>query len=74
MRLPSGDYLIVVAHDDSDQVMHDYSKRWKLEVFFQSLKSRGFNFEDVNVKDRESLWKLVAVITIAFCWAYHVGA
>ncbi|PON10309.1 hypothetical protein C2W62_50765, partial [Candidatus Entotheonella serta] len=41
MRLPSGDYLIVVAHDDSDQVMHDYSKRWKLEVFFQSLKSRG---------------------------------
>ncbi|PON12053.1 hypothetical protein C2W62_38765, partial [Candidatus Entotheonella serta] len=41
---------------------------------FQSLKSRGFNFEDVNVKDRESLWKLVAVITIAFCWAYHVGA
>ncbi|PON09838.1 hypothetical protein C2W62_53295, partial [Candidatus Entotheonella serta] len=37
MRLPSGDYLIVVAHDDSDQVMHDYSKRWKLEVFFQSL-------------------------------------
>ena len=74
MRLPSGDYLIVVAHDDSDQVMHDYSKRWKLEVFLQSLKSRGFNFEDVNLKDRESLWKLLAVITIAFCWAYHVGA
>lgn len=74
MRLTSGDYLIVVAHDDSCQVMSDYAKRWKLEVFFQSLKSRGFNFEDVNLKDRESLWRLLAVITIAFCWAYHVGA
>jgi hypothetical protein len=32
MRLPSGDYLIVVAHDDSVQVMSDYAKRWKIGV------------------------------------------
>ena len=74
MRLPSGDYLIIVSHDESDQVMTDYAKRWKIEVLFQSLKSRGFNFEDANLKDEEGLKRLFAVIVIAFCWAYHVGA
>jgi hypothetical protein len=74
MRLPSGDYLIVVAPDVSSQVMTDYAKRWKIEVLFESLKSRGFNLEDVNLKDKESLKKLLTVLTIAFCWAYHVGA
>nr|ADA82580.1 transposase [uncultured bacterium psy1]ADA82594.1 transposase [uncultured bacterium psy1] len=74
MRLASGDYLIVVTHDDSAHTMSDYAKRWKIEVLFESLKSRGFNFEDVNLKDQESLKRLLAVITIAFCWAYHVGA
>lgn len=74
MRLPSGDYLIVVSNDDSDQVMSDYSKRWKIEVLFHSLKSRGFNFEEVNLKDEERLNRLFSVLAIAFCWAYHVGA
>jgi len=32
MRLPSGDYLIVVSHDDSVQVINDYAKRWKIGV------------------------------------------
>lgn len=74
MRLPSGDYLIVVAHDHSAQVLKDYAKRWKIEVLFESLKSRGFNLEEVNLKDQEALKQLLAVLTIAFCWAYHVGA
>ena len=74
MRLLSGDSLIVVACDDSAQVMNDYAKRWKIEVLFESLKSRGFNFEDVNLKDKESLKRLLAILTIAFCWAYHIGA
>jgi len=74
MRLLSGDSLIVVACDDSAQVMNDYAKRWKIEVLFESLKSRGFNFEDVNLKDKESLKRLLGVLTIAFCWAYHIGA
>jgi hypothetical protein len=74
MRLPSGDYLIVVAYDESSQVMRDYAKRWKIEVLFESLKSRGFNFEDVNLKNQEGLKCLLAVLTLAFCWAYYVGA
>ena len=74
MHLPAGDYLIIIAHDESVQVMRDYAKRWKIEVLFESLKSRGFNFEEVNLKDQESLKRLLAVISLAFCWASHVGA
>jgi hypothetical protein len=74
MRLPSGDYLIVVSDDQSDQVMEEYKRRWKIEVLFEALKSRGFNFEDTHLKEEDRLQTLFAVLAIAFCWAYHVGA
>jgi hypothetical protein len=45
-----------------------------MEVLFEALKSRGFNFEDTHLKDEKRLQTLFAVLSIAFCWAYHVGA
>jgi hypothetical protein len=74
MRLPSGDYLIIVSDDPCAQVMDDYRKRWEIEVLFESLKSRGFNFEDTHLQDANTLHTLFAVLAIALCWAYHVGA
>ena len=74
MRLPSGDYVIIVSTDDSSDAMSLYKKRWKIEVLFQALKSRGFNFEETHLKDETRLKTLFAVLAIAFCWAYHVGA
>jgi hypothetical protein len=40
MRLESGDYLIIVSHDESDQAMEDYAKRWKIEIFQPHYDSR----------------------------------
>ena len=74
MRLPSGDYLIVVSNVKCDDVLELYKKRWKIEVLFQSLKSRGFNLEATHLTDEKRLKTLFSVLTIAFCWAYHVGA
>lgn len=74
MRLPDGEYVIVVSASQSDEVMEQYKKRWKIEVLFEALKSRGFNFEDTHLKDEKRLNTLFAVLAIAFCWAYHVGA
>ena len=54
--------------------MEQYKKRWKIEVLFEALKSRGFNFEDTHLKDEKRLDTLFAILAIAFCWAYHVGA
>ena len=47
---------------------------WQMEVLFQALKSRGFNLEATHLKDEERLKTLFSVLTIAFCWSYHVGA
>lgn len=74
MRLPSGEYLIIASHNNTEHVMEKYQKRWKIEVLFQALKSRGFNFEDTHLKDEKRLKTLFSVLTLAFCWAYHVGA
>ncbi len=74
MRLPDGEYVIVVSDDQSDTVMEEYKRRWKIEVLFESLKSRGFNFEATHLKDERRLNTLFAVLAIAFCWASHVGA
>jgi hypothetical protein len=74
MRMPEGEYVIVVSDSQSDDVMEQYKKRWKIEVLFEALKSRGFNFEDTHLKDEKRLDTLFAILAIAFCWAYHVGA
>jgi len=74
MRLPDGEYVIVVSDSQSEEVMAQYKKRWKIEVLFEALKSRGFNFEDTHLKDEKRLNTLFTVLAIAFCWAYHVGA
>ncbi len=73
-RLPSGEYLIIVSNYLSDAIMDDYKKRWKIEVLFHALKSRGFRFEETHLTDGERLNTLFSVVTIAFCWACHIGA
>lgn len=37
------------------------------------MKTSGFNLEDTHLTDIERIEKLVALVTIAFCWAYLVG-
>lgn len=37
------------------------------------MKTCGFNLEDTHLTDIERIEKLVAIVTIAFCWAYLVG-
>jgi len=73
-RLPSGAHLISVSDAPCDHVLDEYKKRWEIDVLFEALKSRGFNFEETHLKDEKRLQTLFAVLAIAFCWAYHVGA
>lgn len=70
-RLANGDFLIVV----SDQVfgLDDYAKRWGIETLFAAFKSRGFRLEDTHVTCPERLSKLLALLAIAYCWAFAAG-
>jgi hypothetical protein len=40
---------------------------------FGALKSRGFHLEDARLQDPERLSRLLALLAIAFTWAFVVG-
>jgi len=50
-----------------------YKERLSVETAFRAMKTSGFNLEDTHLTDIERIEKLVALVTIAFCWAYPAG-
>jgi len=73
MRTAEGEYVIVASSTETDRILRDYALRWKIESLFGCLKSRGFCLEATHVTERERLEKLLALMTLAFCWAYMAG-
>lgn len=71
-RLPNGDFLIVMSNRES-AILERYGKRWGIETLFGCLKKRGFNLEATHVTATLRLSRLLAVLTLAFCWAYVSG-
>ena len=69
----SGEFMIIVSNLSTDKAIENYLMRWQIETFFQCLKSRGFNFEDTHMTDPDKISKLIAILAIAFCWAYKAG-
>jgi len=73
MRLPRGEYVIVVAEREVSTALADYAKRWEVETLFGCLKTRGFCLEATHVTEPERLKKLLALVALAFCWAHVTG-
>jgi len=73
MRTPEGEYVIVASSTETDEILSEYAQRWKIETLFGCLKSRGFCLEETHVTRPERLEKLLALMTLAFCWAYIAG-
>lgn len=73
MRLGKGEYLIVVSYDSPQCSLIRYRERWQVETLFKALKSKGFNMEDTHLNQTDRIDKLVAVVSIAFTWAYKAG-
>ena len=72
-RLKNGEYLILVSPEFCEKPHEQYRKRWGIETLFGALKSRGFNLEDTHLKDPERLSRLLALLALAFTWAFVVG-
>jgi hypothetical protein len=70
---PQGELLLVVTGEQPRRALGLYAKRWQIETLFGALKSRGFNFEETHLTDPGRIEKLVALLTVAFTWAYLVG-
>ncbi len=73
LRLDNGELLIVVAPDPSQTAISDYGKRWAIETLFGMFKTRGFCLESTHFIDPERLSKLVALMSLALCWAIKMG-
>jgi hypothetical protein len=73
MRLDDGELLIIVTPDRTQTAIRDYAERWSIETLFGMFKSRGFNLEDTHITDMERLSKIIALLTLALCWALRTG-
>ena len=67
------EYLIVITNTFASWAIKCYEKRWSIEVFFQSLKERGFNLERTHLTDGDRLRKLFALVSIAFAICLKIG-
>ncbi len=67
-----GDVILVSNHTFSD-ALAVYSERWSIETLFQSLKSRGFKLEVTRLEDEARVERLLALLALAFVFAYRVG-
>ena len=72
-RSERDELMIIATNADYKAAVSIYLRRWEIENLFQSLKSRGFCLEDTHLTHPERISKLMAVLSIAFCWAHKVG-
>ena len=71
-RLPN-DYLIVLTNTFAHQALNTYRQRWTIEIFFQSIKKRGFHIESTHLQDLNRLHKLITLVALAFTCCLMVG-
>lgn len=67
--------LVLVASNDSNckQLLHFYSKRWGIECLFGNLKSKGFNFEETRITDKNRIGNLTKLLVLAFACTLLIG-
>lgn len=73
MKMKNGEYLIIVSYNKQQQALLNYKERWQIETMFKAFKTKGFNLEDTHLSNIDRIDKLVAVVSIAFTWAYKAG-
>ena len=72
-RLPDGDYLILVSLKNPEEAQTEYKQRWSIEKLFNKFKTRGFNLESTHMTNLDKLEKLIAMVSIAYIWAFLTG-
>lgn len=72
-RSERGELMIVATNQSPKNAIAIYLRRWEIECLFQTLKGRGFHFEETHLTDLKRLEKLIALLAIAFCWAHSIG-
>lgn len=72
-RSERGELMIVATNRSPKNAIAIYLRRWEIESLFQSLKGRGFRFEETHMTHPDRIAKLVALLAAGFAWAHKVG-
>jgi hypothetical protein len=73
LRLEDGELLIIISDSSPSTAIADYARRWGIETLFGMFKTRGFCLESTHFTDSERLSKLLALMSLALCWAVKTG-
>jgi len=65
--------LIIATNHKVEVAIETYAKRWSIETLFGCLKTKGFNFEDTHLKDRDRISNIIVLLAIGFCWCHKIG-
>jgi len=68
------EYVILISLNLDYQALENYKVRWEIETMFKAFKTHGFNIEDTNLQEIDRVKKLIALVSLAFCWCYLIGA
>jgi len=66
-------YLLILTNANVKNAINIYRSRWSIEVFFQSIKKRGFNLENTNLTELPKLKKLFSIVSLAFAACLKTG-
>ncbi|MEM6699880.1 MAG: IS4 family transposase [Bacteroidota bacterium] len=67
------DMVAILTNTTAKRSRKMYRKRWSIEVFFQSLKQRGFNLEQTHIKEHQRLRQLIIMASLAFVLCLAIG-
>ena len=69
-----GELVAVIASlNVKGSLLSNYRLRWLIELFFKSIKSRGFNVEETHMTDPSKIKILFAMISYATALSVQVG-
>jgi len=72
-ELTNGEFLYLIGTFSAKELGNLYRKRWCIETFFQSLKTRGFDLKSSHLRNIDKFKKLFALVCIAFTICLTIG-
>lgn len=72
-RLSCGDILFIFGTVKTKFLAPFYKKRWRIEMFFQQIKNRGFDLESTHLNQLPKLKKLIGLVSLAYAFAVSMG-
>lgn len=67
------DLLVILTNSFAYNGTRFYKRRWSIETFFESIKSRGFNLEMTHLTKADRFETLLVLVCLAFSLCQRIG-